>query len=119
MNRMAERFQLAHGRYTSDNGQGSKSNVTFQSCSDLGIRRVNSSDFNLPTAVRERALFWAVFIAIFYTSTMAAFYLLRPRFAMLRKRSYFLLVVQTLGQFFNLCKFLIHQTLPSSTILNK
>lgn len=80
-------------------------NLTFEMCTDLGVRRLNTSDFNFPSNIREEALFWIIFTSLYYPVTLLAFYLLRKRYAMLRNRSFLLLLIQALSQLLNISKY--------------
>lgn len=96
-------------RYTMLESNQPVTNATFEMCTDLGVQRLNSTDHEFPSYIRQQALFWIIFTSIYYPTTLTAFYLLRRRYAMIRNRSFLLLLFQSLGQMFNISEFSLLQ----------
>lgn len=82
-------------------------NLTFEMCTDLGVRRLNTTDFNFPLNIREESFIWIIFILIYYPITLITFYLLRNRYDILRNRSFLLLLIQALSQALNIGKHML------------
>lgn len=75
-------------------------NGSFNICTELGVKRLNSIDYNFGLDVRIRNYYYMIFCLIYYPITLFIFYIIRNNYAILRMRSFLLIILQSFGQVF-------------------
>lgn len=83
-----------------EQSSGHRTNLTFDECTKLGVKRLNTTDYNFPKEKRETLVIPLIVALIYYPVSMAIFYSLRSRYSIIRNRSFLLLCLQSLGQLF-------------------